>query len=334
MKLPVCLIALLFHCEVIMAQTPFINLAQASIHLLNEKDISKNISAIIIDGDHEIIVGNPNAIYQIGSVTKGLLSFLIQHSIDQKKLNLDALVRTYLKTGNKSVDDLKIKDLVTHHSGIARIPDNLPGPSGNPYQGSSSQGLLDFLRRQHNEPGKYAYSNTATAFMGFILETIWAQSIDDLWNDLVKQPLNLTVSDFSTEQVIQGHSDWFNPTETWDLGAFKAAGGLRSNADELSTIVKKLFFSNKIPSTPIVNFDDYSIGIYWGILPKGQLVHAGQTYGHSSFLGVDIHKKQALIVLSDTAIDLNPFIDVFEGKKANFPEDGFLKRTYKKLIAR
>ena len=111
------------------------------------------------------IAPDGDTIYEIGSASKVftgvLLADLVQHGrikLDDPMLkHLSKAVRTHLKNPSR----ISFEHLVTHTSGLPRLPDNLqPADLTNPYADYTFQQMFAFLKDHKlcRAPGEYEYS--------------------------------------------------------------------------------------------------------------------------------------------------------------------------------
>src|SRR5262249_29192251 len=94
----------------------------------------------------------PDSIFEIGSITKTFTGLALAQMVVQKKVTLDEPVRSLLPpdfTSKPRGPEITLLDLVTHHSGLPRLPDNFkPKDSENPYADYDASHLREFMRKQ------------------------------------------------------------------------------------------------------------------------------------------------------------------------------------------
>lgn len=138
-------------------------------------------------------------IYEIASVSKTVTGYLVAKAVLEKKINLEDDIRVYLKEPYQNLEyhqkPITIQHLLTHTSGLPmflpkamngvfeKFNENVPREY---YELEQTYGKEQFLADLKNvsiaaEPGtKYAYSNVGAELMGYIVETLYGKTIDEL----------------------------------------------------------------------------------------------------------------------------------------------------------
>lgn len=264
--------------------------------------------------------------YELGSVTVTFCGILLAQAVTENRLRLEDDIRKYLPgiypqlTFNKKA--ILIKHLANHTSGLSQIPeDMLTQPdfdSLNPYKNYTTQKIYSYLRsiQLTSEPGTaYDYSNLGVAVLGLILEKVYGQSFDELVKEKICQPNNMTntgVTLHAIHQSASGYNQDGVPMPAWDLGAFAAAGGLKSSgADMLAYLSYNLKEKDKaVRLAHMQTFKDrQALGLCWFInkTKYGNTLtwHNGATYGFSSFCGFVKEKNCSVVILSNTATSVD-----------------------------
>src|SRR5688572_3124954 len=119
----------------------------------------------------------PDSVFEIGSVTKAFTGILLAESVRRGEVKLYDPANNYLPPEGqipaKGKDLVTLWHLVTHTSGLPRLPDNIDRKtffSENPYSTYTVAQLYEFLHRTQLRPGKqHAYSNLGMGLLGHIL---------------------------------------------------------------------------------------------------------------------------------------------------------------------
>ncbi len=155
----------------------------------------------VIDGNNDYIgfVGNKqvypnievndiNTVYDIASLTKVIVTnTLLTKLLASNKIKLDELVSNYID-GFK-YKDITIMDLITHSSGLISSLDK------NKLAFRSQ--FFTELERKYNKGSKIIYQDINYIILGFIIEHIYNNSLDQVANDVIFKPLNMVNTCFN-----------------------------------------------------------------------------------------------------------------------------------------
>lgn len=202
-----------------------------------------------------------DSIYEIGSITKTFTGLVFAQMVEQGIVKLDEPVRLLLPVGAVATPrgvDISLLDLITQHSGLPRLPDNLkPSDPNNPYADYHAANLYRFL--SGHGLGKvgdppFLYSNLGVGLLGQALANRAGVPYPALLLDEVTGPLALknTVITLSAEQhqrFIEGHRADHLVAHAWDLDALAGAGAIRSNADDMLTYLEAQLHPERIVMT-------------------------------------------------------------------------------------
>lgn len=138
---------------------------------------------------------NEDTYFDIASCGKILItSPLIFQTIDKGMLSIDSTLKEIFEDVPEDKKEITVKQLLTHTSGIVRhnYPQDLTGKSHN----DVAKEILE--RPLRYEPGKdYVYSCSGMILLGFILEKIYGDSLENLFEKFLKKPLGYTRSKFN-----------------------------------------------------------------------------------------------------------------------------------------
>jgi D-alanyl-D-alanine-carboxypeptidase/D-alanyl-D-alanine-endopeptidase len=170
--------------------------------------------------------------------------------VAQGKVQLDSPVHEFLPAGTVAVPagaEITLLDLITQHSGLPRLPDNLhPADPTNPYADYGTQQLYQFLAAHgvaKPADAAFLYSNLGVGLLGQLLANRANRSYADLIQEQIAAPLQLrdTTVSLSPEQAgrfMQGLGSNRAPSHAWDLTALAGAGALRSSAADMLTYLQ------------------------------------------------------------------------------------------------
>jgi CubicO group peptidase (beta-lactamase class C family) len=263
--------------------------------------------------------GAPDAdtVYEIGSISKVFTGILLAGMAADGKVRLDQPVAELLpdKTQVPRFGDraITLADLSTHTSALPRMPDNFrPKDPRNPYADYSVAQMYDFLARCRlgRAPGtKYAYSNLGAGLLGHALARRAGKEYEALLRERITKPLGMrstviVLTDDLRGRLAQGYSAMGLAAENWDIPTLAGAGGIRSTARDMVAWLRANFTDNgAFAAARKVRFKGPpALGLGWHVAPDGKTRwHNGQTGGYHSFAAVNVEKKTAVVVLSNTA---------------------------------
>ena len=344
--------------------------AEIKAILAQRIDVDKQavgLAAVIVEGDKVRIVTHgamgvdraepitPDTLFEVGSITKTFTALLLADMVIKGEVKLDDPVEKWLPQGLGLRGGLKLRDhagspirlvdLATHRSGLARIPDNMPnGTRADPYVDYREQQLLIYLKDRETlvetDGGKiskatkkrdeaYAYSNLGYGLLGYVLARAADTSYADLLQKRVLTPLGLTSTYLdipNRERVRFSNPHYIDRDATlkrnkhWSFDVLAPAGALIMSArdmgryaqaasDAIDTPLKAAFsLAQKRYGDGMAPMNPQGLG--WILAPmNGRTVfnHDGMTGGFTSSLWVDPDRRAGVAVLSNTSA---PVLDI------------------------
>lgn len=195
-----------------------------------------------------------NGVTRIGSITKVYTAVLIMQLVEEGKLKLDDKLSSYFPKidGSKKIT---IQHLLTHQSGIYSFDNDyvLGDTESWIYKTQSKDDMLKrfYSYKLQFEPGsKTAYSNTAYALLGYIIEDISKSSYNAQLQSRVCEKLGLKQTFCSNViDTTKGESYSFVKDNGWvqypssDLSGAAAggAGGICSTPKEVALFYNAIF---------------------------------------------------------------------------------------------
>ena len=267
-----------------------------------------------------------HTIYEIGSITKTFTSLLFANAIEQDRVKLDDPVSKYFPDSIPVLafegTAVTLKTLSNHSSGIPRMPTNFhPKDNENPYQDYSVQDLYGFYKtlKLSRKPGsQFEYSNLGGATLGIILEKVYKKSYQDLFIETICDPLGMNdtrefIRKNDSTRFAKGYTQEGKYNSPWDFEAMAPAGSIRSTAADLLIYAnanlgespKSLEKAIQLTHVPTFTDGTNKIALGWLYIKPGKdevLFHNGGTGGFRSYLAVNLDKKFAVVVLSNTSI--------------------------------
>jgi CubicO group peptidase (beta-lactamase class C family) len=269
-----------------------------------------------------------NSVFEIGSVTKVFTATLLAIMVERGEVNLNDPISKYLpgtvKTPTRDGKEITLLDLATQTSGLPRLPTNFaPKDPKNPYADYSVDQLYSFLSGYTLTRGigeKYI-ANLASVLLG----TSWPcvpEWITKRWFANAsaspagwRTPKNLRLRCRRVWPRAQSSAE---ARRNWDLPTLAGAGALRSTVNDMLKFVAANLGLTKSPllvamqraqqSQRETGQPDLSIGLNWHILKKfdSEIIwHNGATGGYHSFIGFDKKNRKGVVVLSNSANDID-----------------------------
>ena len=270
------------------------------------------------------------SLYEIASITKTFTGALASGAVVDGKLTLDGDFRAYLKETYPNLEKngkfLTLRLLAAHRAGIPKnIPDTdalfkNPNFDTLPFQLIELEKTYDdaaYLQALHHvelrsEPGsEFVYSNFGIKMIGFGLEQVYHQSLEQLLKTRILAPLGmkrtaLAVSPHNQRLLVQGYSPSGKPMPYHLLNA-GAAGGLYSNAEEMIRYIG--WQLNE--SDPVIKQSHSAIfdkgesvqeGLVWYMTEEGgerKLWESGGAFGMASQLVLYPESKIGIVLLAN-----------------------------------
>ncbi|HPQ39396.1 MAG TPA: serine hydrolase [bacterium] len=332
------LIALSIGCAAAETSTLVPEPVQAEIQRRLDADKYTGLAIGIVDSDgtHYCFYGKkqqdppdpPDAdtMYEIGSITKVFTAILLADQCRRTDLTLDDPIRKYLPPGTsvptRNGKEITLKHLVTHTSGLPRMPDNFkPADPRNPFADYSTEMMLAFLSNctlERDIGAEVAYSNFGVGLLGYILEQVTGQSYETLVKERITGPLGMThtgihLSPEMKKSLAPGYA-YGMAVPNWDIVSLAGAGALRSSVRDMCRFIAANMGLYETDLLPILQqthqpvkalpIPDMEVGLAWHIRSKDDvrvIWHNGGTGGYRSFAGFLAGGNRGVVVLGNSA---------------------------------
>jgi len=258
-------------------------------------------------------------VFEIGSITKQITATAIMLLVEEGKINLDERISKYLPNAPESWNNVTVRNLLTHTSGIKS------------YTGiASGFELTNRLKREEFikaigayplefEPGeRYNYSNSGYNLLGFIIESVTGKSYWDFVRGEIFKLLGMNSTfDRDPQFVIRSRAtgyEWENNRlvgRDYDLTDVFSAGAIVSTVVDLAkwdaalrneSLLKKTSLEKMW--TPFVLNDGktypYGFGFNTADFRGHRLIsHGGQTAGFAANISRFVDDNLTVIVLTN-----------------------------------
>ena len=286
----------------------------------------QHVAAARIDGDEVTFAGTgaeEHTEFESGSITKTFTAALLAEAIDRGEVKADTRLGEVWPELEGKVAEVTLESIAMQRSGL---PSQEPAPSfgdgvmtmlsnylhTDPYRGDAGDivASLNDVDVGESEP---EYSNYGFAVLGQALAEVAGQDYSVLVRDRLTDPLgmNETFVPESADGLSHGFTASGLPAAPWTLGGSAPAGAIRSTTHDLSIWLRAVS-DGTAPGAeaaePRADFEDDRIGWAWFTTTHdGSTItwHNGGTGGFRSYLGFDRESGGGIIVLNDSANDVD-----------------------------
>jgi serine-type D-Ala-D-Ala carboxypeptidase/endopeptidase len=354
-RLPVLIALLVFgavlHSTVASAQSPDSTSAAADslgIQLqafLDENESVRSIAGgVVVDGRRTTAArgvlsdsgaaASPASIYPIGSITKAFVGLVLADRETKGRLSpadpVASLLPDSLSLAAGDTAAVTLGQLVTHTSGLPRLPDNLDEPSEfvnlfDPYAAYRMTDLFAAIDTASFDraPGTaYAYSNFGFGLLGAALAREAGVSFDSMIAATITGPLGLddthtTLLDATDGRIATGYAADGKMMPVWQFtDAMAGLGALHSTVDDMLTFLGAqadpatagdLADAIRLSHTRLHDADNdrWDVAYGWHILQyegRRMLWHSGGTYGGKSFAAFAPDHNAGVVLLTNTGL--------------------------------
>ncbi|QJR15804.1 serine hydrolase [Usitatibacter palustris] len=272
-----------------------------------------------------------DSVFEIGSVSKAFTGVVLADMVQRGEVALTDPVSNYAPKGAKIPSrngrEITLKDLVTHTSGLPRLPVGFqPKDMSNPYASFTTQALYDSLAvtELQSDPGaKQEYSNLGFMLLSDVLGRRAGKSFDRLLEERVLKPLfmvstGVRLDEDATKRLVKGHNAKYEEVPHWDiLPSLAGVGGLRSSLIDMLRFAEAASGRRDSPLDKAFALSFHkllavergtSTAFAWGVRDRGVgriYFHNGETGGFHAMIAVNPDAKTAAVVLVDSATSLD-----------------------------
>ncbi|HEY2633473.1 MAG TPA: serine hydrolase domain-containing protein [Steroidobacteraceae bacterium] len=255
--------------------------------------------------------------YRLASLTKQFTAAAILLLAEAGRLSLDDPVRRWLPTLPHTADDIVIRHLLTHASGLIDYEDLIPDGRTAQLRDADVLGLLEAENRGYFPPGQgYRYSNSGYSLLALIVGRASGEDFASFLSERIFQPLGMqnTVAFESGISVVPHRAFGYSASEySWirtdqDLtSATLGDGGIYSSVDDLAKWEAALCGdkllrpeSLRLAFQPAIQTDDPAVqyGFGWRITGESRW-HSGESIGFRNVIVRFLEQRLAVIVLTN-----------------------------------
>ncbi len=260
-----------------------------------------------------------DTVFEIGSVTKVFTGLLLADAVERGRAALDDPIERHLPEGVDVCDDegpVTLRHLVTHTSGLPRMPENFaPRSLAEPYVDYDAAALHAYLADfvLESEPGTaYAYSNLGSGLLGGLMARAHgAAGYEEALRERIFVPLGLEDTTITLDERLGARFADAAVSSTkaahaWEFDALAGCGAIRSTVNDLLRFGEAQLDADGPLAASIARsherlFDGRPPVAYgWHLSAGGRtLWHNGQTGGYHGWLSVNLDTGVVVAALSN-----------------------------------
>lgn len=300
---------------------------QLSLAFIDNNDVS--FYGIKRLRDTLFFVNNSDKIFEIGSLTKTFTTTLLAGYAIAGEIKIEEKINDYLQFRIKDNIPITFKGLANHTSGLPREPSNMLWCAilnpDDPFKTYDEEKLKEYLMQKiskpDNSPRRFQYSNLGAGILGYVLCQTKGTTYENLLQKHIfakyKMKSSTTQLKKVNQNIVNGLDENGNesPNWIWDSSSLVSAGGILSNAEDLSKFISAQFDNknSELKLTQKMTFADSlsgvkkmkGIGLGWiileGIDSNNWHWHNGGTYGYKASAVFDVKKKKGIVILSNVS---------------------------------
>ncbi|MEJ7626198.1 MAG: serine hydrolase domain-containing protein [Ferruginibacter sp.] len=267
---------------------------------------------------------NPETIFQSGSIGKQFTATAILQLKEEGKLKLDDKISRYFAGTPATWQNITIRNLLTHTSGIPDFPEDSTGINlQNNYTEQDLLRLAIKLPLGFKTGEKWAYSNTGYVLLGILIHQITGKFYGEILQEKIFAPLSMeTIRIINEPDIIMNRSSGYElKNGEWKNQSW-VAPSLNTTADGslYLTILDLIKWDAAITKEKILNHEDlqsmvtpaklnndslHPYGFAWFLDPVNghkAFQHSGSWQGFNNYIARFPDDKLTIIVLTN----LNP----------------------------
>jgi CubicO group peptidase (beta-lactamase class C family) len=258
---------------------------------------------------------------QVASISKQFVAAVALILVDRGVLALDERVSQHLPDAGPAWDEVTVRQLLTHTSGMGHWGEHPGFVASTPTPADERLRLL--LAAPRPGPAEFCCSSPGYVVLGAVLAAAAGQPYEQLVRELVIEPLGLTATALRSAgpgPAALGYRGG-EPVPSWDLGSMPGTGDVWSTAPDLARFVAALHTGGLLPAgvhpllrevqVPYRDSSDsrirahaYAAGHFVGTV-DGRLayLHPGDNPGYQSLALWLPETSTAVVVLSNDETD-------------------------------
>lgn len=275
--------------------------------------------------------------FRLASLTKQFTAMCILQLVNAGKLSLDDPIRLYLDSLPDYTENIKVRNLLTHTSGLVDYEDLIPPSQTRQVLDIDCKRLMQATDHLYFQPGTaYRYSNTGFALLALIVQKVSGQDFATYLQQNIFKPLQMNASlaleagKTTVPNRAMGHSRTTSGWEVTDQSVTSAVlgdGGIYTNVQDMAKWLRAICTYKLIPANlqqqawsrsmlstgvPI----DYGFG--WHVEDfrgKAHPYHSGSSIGFRNHVLLFPESRRAVVILTnrdegDPMIETKKIMDI------------------------
>lgn len=279
-------------------------------------DISRETAFACADNE----TNRPDArtVFEIGSISKAMLGVLAADLVLQGDLDIERPVADYLPYSGPpdTADNVLVRHLLTHTSGLPRLPVLQPADQEDPYADFTDEALWRSFESAPlaSQPGaEYSYSNFAYMILSKLIAEVSGQSLQDYYQTRLFEPLAMEHSGFGLA-TIEGRLANGDAAKNWNFPKdMEAVGGVRSSLHDMLNFAQlqfglgppELVEAAQQSHQLLAEVGEHRIAWGWMLHERNNrqyIMHGGGTGGFNAVIIIEPAEQQAVVVLANAAL--------------------------------
>ncbi|WP_445425468.1 serine hydrolase domain-containing protein [Alishewanella sp. HL-SH06] len=255
-----------------------------------------------------------NTLFEIGSLSKPLTALAIIKQLQQGKWQLDTPLAQQSPLPELAAHLYTLAELLTHRSGLPRLPANLPlDDLSNPYASYDEAALKAALANTEFAEKAFSYSNFGYGLLGFLAEQQAKMPYASVMHQQVLQPLGMKTAGVQTgkqsfKDLASGYAISTDTVPNWQFDSLAGAGAVVASIEDMATMLRHIFQHHAKDKalqqwlTALPTTEQPAMTPGWMLTEQNWLWHNGQTAGFFSLVIFDLKTEKGLVLLTNIAI--------------------------------
>lgn len=261
------------------------------------------------------------AVFEIGSVSKTMTAFLVQHLVSRGQWTLDDPVAQHLpaqaQLPRQGERQILVRDLLTHSSGLPALPPGMPvADARNPYASLSEAQLLAALPQVTlTRPigSQMAYSNFGMMLLSLAVARSLGGDLDAALRTHLFDPLGMAQAHVAAARgapAAQGHLPTGEPAPAWTITPNLAGVGMvKASLDDMVRYARAQLGDGPPAQVALMHQTQQPLahGVAMAWMPRtlqghALVMHEGGTGGFSALVVLVPGERRAIVLLADTGL--------------------------------